>query len=223
MARSPDKARRRAVEGTVAAVLLLRRKATRDLSGALDAAALDAARRGLSVAEAEAGFARAAEQAVLEARRAGRALGRRSVERLAGGAPGAAAPLPALDLERAADSAASLAGQLSGSVQEGEILTGERAQALYRAVVRREAAAVERTAATEALDAANREIREVGDRLARETGRTLVRVWNCAAEANTCDLCLSHEDEQVVGDEEFSDGDPTLHPNCLCWVETYLR
>lgn len=67
-------------------------------------------------------------------------------------------------------------------------------------------------AVTESINAATRQARE--DRLIRFD---LVKTWDAANDAATCEECASVHGETVKFEEVFSvGGDPPLHPNCRC-------
>lgn len=78
---------------------------------------------------------------------------------------------------------------------------------------------------TESLRAANAGLRD-GYTQASERGaipaEAVKRVWLLDLDENTCDICLGILDANPDGvglDEEFSEGDPPVHPNCRCTIQ----
>lgn len=80
-------------------------------------------------------------------------------------------------------------------------------------------------ARTESLRAGNTGLRD-GYRQASDRGAipgaAIKRVWLLDLDEQTCDICKGILDDNPDGvglDEEFSEGDPPVHPNCRCTIQ----
>ena len=74
--------------------------------------------------------------------------------------------------------------------------------------------AIERTATTEVMQAWNGEARRQG----RRASVVVMHTW--LAELDACEECDGLSGQTVKAHEQFSVGDPPLHPRCRCCVES---
>jgi hypothetical protein len=83
----------------------------------------------------------------------------------------------------------------------------------YTAAARAMRAAIERTVTTEVMHAWNAETR----RQAAHAKTDVIQTWN--ADADACEKCAPYAGTKVRNGEMFPDGDPPLHPHCLCTID----
>ena len=211
-----DDKQKREAEVAAAALLLLSKRATHTIQLAM----LGAARRGSSAPllatrdDVEAAVGKAVEGARSRAQAAaGEAFGRQTGET-------SSLTRRALGTGRAA--AGSLADQWAARVTglsevEGDTIGqggwyGKAAQDLSWAA--------QRTAVTETFAEYNAESRAAYDGLVKR-GIRAVRIWKAQLEA--CPVCRPLHDTEADASGQFPYGDPLLHVNCCCYVETRIE
>jgi Phage Mu protein F like protein len=112
------------------------------------------------------------------------------------------------------------------AIDSGEFLSddiiGDAVDAYLENYIDYRAATIART---ESLRAGNAGLRDGYTQAAERgaiPGDAVKRVWLLDLDENTCDICLGILDADPDGvglDEEFSEGDPPVHPNCRCTIQ----
>lgn len=220
---SEDAKDKRAREATMAAIALFLRKGRRAVSSAFRSSASDSADASLPIAVANVRGAVA--KAVLQARTSARLASQKALEAHTGERLPLSLSGAAFDPLQSKSAADALSIQWRDEVAAIE----QRSAALGRSVPRNLYAkaaeerewAAERTARTATMDAFNRESRAAAKELASR-GHAVERVWCSLLELRTCAICYGLHGTVVGANEEFSEGEPPLHPDCPCFVETRI-
>ena len=211
-----DDKQKREAEVAAAALLLLSKRATHTIQLAL----LGAARRGSSSAPLLAtrdDVEAAVGKAVVGARSRAQALAGEAFARQTG--TRVSSTRKALGTGR--DASGSLADQWvarATSISDSEGVYAE-GSVLTRAAQDLDWAA-KRTAVTEVFAEYNLESRDAFDSLVKK-GIRAVRIWKAQLEA--CPMCLPLHDTEADASGQFPYGDPLLHPNCACYIETRIE
>ena len=225
----PD--RRKEIAAAAAALLLLERQAIHSLRGTLSAAVPVIVGLGLSRYQGVSLIERTQERAIESVRLRARARsGASFAEQTKLVTVPTAAEVEELDSFAARNAAKSLAQQWT------EYVAAQKDADPYRTAGKRDvyeapvtdaqafkaasedlASSIDRTAITETYGAWNEEWR----RQAEEHGDVdVVLEWN--AESDACPRCWRMHGLTVRPDETFTSGDPPLHPNCRCRLNSFV-